>query len=99
VPFVFVFSPALLIVTKGFTWTDFFITLTGCIIGLTLLSAAFSKYMFTDMHTWQRWLCAIAALLFIAPGYQSGLIGLAIAAPAVLSQWFGRHQRLTPNMV
>jgi TRAP transporter 4TM/12TM fusion protein len=99
VPFVFVFSPALLIVTKGFTWEDFFITLTGCIIGLTLLSAAFSKYMFTDMRSWQRWSCGIASLLFIAPGYESGLIGLLIAAPAVLSQWLGRHQRLTPDMV
>jgi TRAP-type uncharacterized transport system fused permease subunit len=42
VPFVFVFSPSLLLVLKGFTWTDFVITLSGCMIGLVLLSASFS---------------------------------------------------------
>jgi TRAP-type uncharacterized transport system fused permease subunit len=30
VPFVFVLSPALLIVTKGFTWYDFWVTFVGC---------------------------------------------------------------------
>lgn len=98
VPFVFVFSPALLIITKGFTWPDFFITLVGCVVGLTLLSAALSKFMFTDMSRWQRWSCGMAALLFIAPGYQTGLIGLALAAPAILTQWFSRHHRINPSM-
>jgi TRAP-type uncharacterized transport system fused permease subunit len=36
VPFVFVFSPSLLLVAKGFTWYDFSITFTGCVLGITL---------------------------------------------------------------
>ena len=95
VPFVFVFSPALLIVTKGFTWEDFFITLLGCVIGLTLLSAAFSKFFLTIMTSWERWCFGIGAILFIAPGVKSGLIGLLIASPAVLAQWI-RFKKGTP---
>ena len=49
VPFVFVFSPSLLISVQGFTWYDFFTTLVGCMVGLVLLSAAFSRYMLVEM--------------------------------------------------
>jgi TRAP transporter 4TM/12TM fusion protein len=90
VPFVFIFSPSLLLVLKGFTWEEFFITLTGAIVGLVFLSAAFSGYFLTHMKAWERWIFALAALLFIAPGWQSGLAGLVLALPVVLSQFVKR---------
>lgn len=90
VPFVFIFSPSLLLVLKGFTWGEFFITLSGAMVGLVLLSASFSAYFLTHMKAWERWTFAIGALLFIAPGWQSGLAGLAVAFPAVLTQFFRR---------
>jgi TRAP transporter 4TM/12TM fusion protein len=90
VPFVFIFSPSLLLVLKGFTWEEFFITLSGAIVGLVFLSAAFSGYFLTHMKAWERWTFALAALLFIAPGWQSGLAGLAVALPAVLAQFVRR---------
>lgn len=90
VPFVFIFSPSLLLVLKGFTWEEFFITLSGAIVGLVFLSAAFSGYFLTHMRAWERWTFALAALLFIAPGWQSGLAGLAVALPAVLAQFVRR---------
>ena len=37
VPFVFVFSPSLLIVAKGFTVYDFTVTFVGCVLGITWL--------------------------------------------------------------
>lgn len=86
VPFVFVFSPSLLISVQGFTWYDFFVTLFGCMVGLVLLSAAFSRYMLVGMKRWERWLCTIGALLTILPGLTSGLIGLAICIPVFMRQ-------------
>ena len=86
VPFVFVFSPSLLISVKGFSPYEFWVTLTGCMIGLVLLSAAFSRYMLVGMKAWERLLCAVGALLTIAPGLASGLLGLAVAAPALVNQ-------------
>ena len=86
VPFVFVFSPSLLISVQGFTWYDFFVTLVGCMVGLVLLSAAFSRYMLVGMKSWERWLCTVGALLTIIPGLMSGLIGLAICIPVFIRQ-------------
>ena len=90
VPFVFIFSPSLLLVLNGFTWGDFFITLLGASVGLVLLSAAFSAYFLTNMRRWERWTFGLAALLFIAPGWESGAAGLLLAMPAVIAQFLRR---------
>jgi TRAP transporter 4TM/12TM fusion protein len=87
VPFVFVFSPSLLIVAKGFTPYDFAVTFVGCILGITLLAAALSRYLLVPMLPWERFLCLIGALLMIAPGLTPTLAGLALAAPALARQW------------
>lgn len=92
VPFVFIFSPSLLLVLVGFSWEDFFITLCGAMIGLLLLSASFSAYFLTHMKAWERWTFGLAALLFIAPGWESGLAGLALASPAVIAQFLRRSE-------
>jgi TRAP transporter 4TM/12TM fusion protein len=87
VPFVFVFSPSLLLVAKGFTWYDFIVTFTGCILGITLLAAALSKYFLVEMKRWEQYLCFSAALLLIAPGLTVTLIGAALAVPMVIRHW------------
>ncbi len=84
VPFVFVFSPSLLLVAKGFTWYDFFITFTGCVLGITMLAAALSKYFLVEMKRWEQYLCFGAAILLIAPGLTPTLIGAVLAAPMLL---------------
>ena len=94
VPFVFVFSPSLLLVAKGFTWPDFFITFIGCVLGITLLAAALSRYLFTEMKRWEQALCGLGAVLMVAPGLVSGVVGLLVASPALLRQWAARRQAL-----
>ena len=84
VPFVFAFSPALLLVTKGFTWYEFFVTFAGCALGICALAAALSKFFLVEMRAWERWLAVFAAVLLIAPGLTSTLIGSALVAPIVL---------------
>ena len=84
VPFVFVFSPSLLLVAKGFNWYDFVVTFTGCILGITVLAAALSKYFLVEMKRWEQMLCFCAALLLIAPGLTATLIGAAMTVPMVM---------------
>ena len=86
VPFVFVFSPSLLLVAKGFTWYDFAVTFTGCILGITVLAAALSKFFLVEMQRWEQVLCIAAALLLIAPGLTPTLIGAAMTLPILLRQ-------------
>jgi TRAP-type uncharacterized transport system fused permease subunit len=84
VPFVFVLSPSLLLVTKGFTWYDFTVTFVGCVLGIVALSAALSNFFLVKMQAWERWLAVLGAVLLIAPGLKSLLVGLALVSPIVI---------------
>jgi TRAP transporter 4TM/12TM fusion protein len=94
VPFVFVFSPSLLIVAKGFTPYDFVVTFVGCILGITLLAAALSKFFLVEMTRAEQALCVVAALLMIAPGLAPTAIGLVLALPMLLRQLAARRRTL-----
>jgi TRAP-type uncharacterized transport system fused permease subunit len=57
VPFVFVYSPAMLLVTKGFTWAEFFETTLGCMVGIVMLAVALTGYGLSTLRVWERvWL-------------------------------------------
>ena len=86
VPFVFVFSPSLLLVAKGFTWYDFSVTFVGCVLGISVLAAALSKYLLVEMKRWEQVLCVAAALLLIAPGLTATLLGAALCIPMLVRQ-------------
>jgi TRAP transporter 4TM/12TM fusion protein len=100
VPFVFVFSPSLLIVAKGFTLYDFAVTFVGCVIGIVFLAAALSKYLLVEMKRWEQAVCGAAALLMVAPGLVSTLLGVGVAAPVVvrhLTAWRGQRLAATSS--
>ena len=84
VPFVFVFSPSLLLVTQGFNWYDFVLAFGGCVLGITVLAAALSRYMLVEMMGWERWVCVIAALLMISPELISTLVGAGMVVPVLM---------------
>jgi TRAP transporter 4TM/12TM fusion protein len=95
VPFVFVFSPSLLLVAKGFTWYDFTVTFIGCILGISVLAAALSKFFLVEMKRWEQLLCYCAALLLIAPGLTVTLIGAAMTVPVVVRHLAASRHRVT----
>jgi TRAP transporter 4TM/12TM fusion protein len=86
VPFVFVFSPSLLLVAKGFTLYDFVVTFSGCVLGITLLAAALSKFLLVEMKRWEQAVFTFGALLMVIPGLISTLIGAVVALPVLWRQ-------------
>ena len=86
VPFVFVYSPALLLVVDGFTWWLFTVTLLGAMLGIASLGIAFSGYLLTHLKTWERWWVAIASFLFIAPGLITMAVGMVLMLPIAIMQ-------------
>ena len=86
VPFVFVYSPALLLVADGFTWWAFTYTLVGAMLGIGSLGVAFSGYLSAPLKNWERWYVGITAFLFIAPGVSTMLVGLVALVPIALIQ-------------
>jgi len=87
VPFVFVFSPSLLLVAKGFTWESFIITFTGCVMGITLMAAALSKFFMVEMKRWEQLSCLFAALLMIAPSLTATIVGVILVVPMMVNQF------------
>ncbi|MGR3460819.1 MAG: TRAP transporter permease [Roseovarius sp.] len=90
VPFVFVYSPALLIITDGFTWASFAVTLAGAMIGIAGLGAAFSGFFLTRMTRLERCWVGLVSLLFIAPGLTTMALGALLWSPIVILQFSKR---------
>jgi len=86
VPFVFVYSPSLLLVTNDFSWESLAITLTGAIFGIILLGISFSGYALSPLNKWERIWVGGAALLFVAPGLLTMGIGVLLIVPILLRQ-------------
>ena len=86
VPFVFIYSPALLLVADGFTWWLFSVTLLGAMLGIASLGVAFSGYLIAPLEKWERWWVALVSFLFIAPGLATMAVGLILILPIVILQ-------------
>ncbi|WP_207462288.1 TRAP transporter permease [Azospirillum sp. SYSU D00513] len=97
VPFVFVFSPSLLLVVPGFTWTDFLLAFIGCLVGITCLGAALSGWLLTRTAAWERALLAAAALLLVAPEFYSSLLGGLLILPVLIRQ-VAAWRRVVPSI-
>lgn len=92
VPFVFVFSPSLLLVTSDFSWTQFSIAFIGCAIGITSLGAALSGFMLVRTKLWENIVLIVSAILLVVPEIYSSLAGLALLVPVLLRQLAGARE-------
>ncbi len=93
VPFVFVFSPSLLLVADGFTWTEFVLATSGAMLGIWALSAAFADWLFAPLRAYERALLAVAAILFVAPDLVASLVGAVLILPPLIRQSVGLRRR------
>lgn len=94
VPFVFAYSPAMLIVAPGFTWGEFLLVTTSCAIGVSALGVALTGYAFGTMTWFTRAPLLAASLLMIAPGTTPTLIGTCIVFPILAINYFASRGRV-----
>jgi len=84
VPFVFVYSPAMLIVLPDyFNWPDFLSVSITCAIGIVLLGGAAVGYMFGPLNGVQRLLLLVGSVSLVAPGWDSNILGFVLAGLAL----------------
>ena len=86
VPFVFVYSPSLLLIAQGFDIYIFFQTLISAMIGIGLIGISFSGYWLKNVPIYQRWYLGVNSLFFIAPGIESTILGLFLISPIFFFQ-------------
>jgi len=92
VPFVFVFSPSMLIMVQDFSFHEFLLSTYGCVLGITALSAAFSDYLADRLWWWERILLAFAAILLVAPELTTTIVGTLIFLPIALRPLLWKHR-------
>jgi TRAP transporter 4TM/12TM fusion protein len=88
VPFVFVYSPSLLLITNDFDLIKLIVTVLGTLMGIGLIGIAFTGYWIKPLKTFEQWFLGLAALLFVAPGLNSMIVGLIAISPTIHSQFF-----------
>ena len=86
VPFVFVYSPSMLIMVPGFTLSAFFSATLGCLLSITALSAVFTRYALAPLAWWESLLLFAAAMPMISASWNGIFIGLLIASPVIFRQ-------------
>ena len=91
VPFVFVYSPSLLLITGEFQTNQLIITLIGTLIGIALIGIAFTGYWFRSLTKYEQILIGIGSLFFVAPGTGSMIIGLLIVLPMLFLQFYKKN--------
>ena len=92
VPFVFCYSPAMLIVLpEYFTWAAFLQTTLTCAAGTMILGAALIGYGWAPMPMALRIMLGMAGILLVSPGSLSDLIAAALAIPPLAQQALARR--------
>ncbi len=95
VPFVFAFQPALLLVTDGFTWANFFLAFGGTVLGIVVLAAAVSNWLFAPLYWFERIALVFSAILLVAPDLTATVIGILLVAPVAARQLLGKRRSLS----
>ncbi|MBY4675577.1 TRAP transporter permease [Marinobacterium arenosum] len=92
-PFVFVYSPAMLIVLDDyFTWYEYLLTTLSCGLGIVVFGIAISGYFLRTLPVLFRAMTVGAAMMLVTPGLDSDLYGLVLLVPVVAQQLLMRRR-------
>jgi TRAP transporter 4TM/12TM fusion protein len=90
VPFVFAYSPSLMLVDT--TVGDAVVAIVSAIIGICSLGAAIEGYLIRHCNILERIFLGFSSLLLIIPGWQTDLIGFSALAAVFAFQWRGNKK-------
>jgi TRAP transporter 4TM/12TM fusion protein len=94
VPFMFVYEPALLLVSTDWSadWPHVaWVVVTAC-TGVIALAGGLFGWLVGFASTWQRAVMIVAALCLIKPGIYTDAVGLGLLALAVVAQLLERRR-------
>jgi TRAP-type uncharacterized transport system fused permease subunit len=85
VPFMFVFSPSLLMIGS---WARVGLAIATAMLGVTCLAGSLHRYFLYHMAHWERVVLFIAAFALIKPGWMTDIAGLCLFAVVLATQWY-----------
>ncbi|MBU4581781.1 MAG: TRAP transporter permease [Proteobacteria bacterium] len=90
VPFMFAFSPSLLMIGS---WTRVGLAVVTALIGVICLAGSLHRYFLNHMVLWERVVLFAAAFALIKPGLMTDLVGLGLLLVVLVSQYFGKMRK------
>ena len=85
VPFVFVYTPAVLFI--DFQWAPFVTALFCGIVGVIALSAAYIGYFRTTLATWEKAVLSVAGIVLVFNQLWPNLVGTALVVGLLAANW------------
>ncbi len=93
VPYIFAFSPEMLIIGSDKPWYEIVLLVVTALCGIYILSAGMEGYMFKDMPWWERILALAGGLCMIIPGLVTDAVGLALIILIFILQKIGAKKK------
>ncbi len=95
VPYIFAFSPEMLIVGSDKPWYEIVLLVVTALCGIYIISAGMEGYMYRNMPWWQRILALAGGLCMIIPGLTTDAVGLGLIVLVFLFQKIGEKKDKT----
>lgn len=89
VPYIFAFSPEMLIIGANKPWYEIVLLVITALCGIYIISAGMEGYMFKNMPWWERIFALAGGLCMVIPGITTDLIGLVLILLVFILQKIG----------
>lgn len=95
VPYIFAFSPEMLIIGSDKPWYEIVLLVVTALCGIFIVSAGMEGYLLRPMPWWQRILALAGGLCMIIPGLATDIAGVVLIALVVVIQLITKKKTTT----
>ncbi len=88
VPYIFAFSPEMLIIGSDKPWYEIVLLVITAVIGIFMISAGMEGYLLKNMPWWQRIMALAGGLSMVIPGLVTDIVGVLLIVVLILLQKF-----------
>jgi TRAP transporter 4TM/12TM fusion protein len=86
VPYIFAFSPEMLIIGSDKPWYEIVLLVITAVCGILIISAGMEGYLLKEMPWWQRILALAGGLCMVIPGVATDVAGVSVIVLLILIQ-------------
>ncbi len=95
VPYIFAFSPEMLIIGSDKPWYEIVLLCVTALCGIYIISAGMEGYMYKKMSWFERILALVGGLCMVIPGIVTDAVGLALIVVVFIIQKIGNKKEHT----
>ena len=93
VPYIFAFSPEMLIIGSDKPWYEIVLLCVTALCGIYIISAGMEGYMYNKMSWFERILALVGGLCMVIPGIVTDAVGLALIVVIFIIQKIGSKKK------